>query len=117
MDVEKDKVLKALTHLSIEMNINFLYDERRMFTMIRAFEYAGLDSFFIEPKSTVEIICNEIFYTRATGYFNRKMKELFKGTTRKELYDIWNFEQNTVHHLKMQLPPYKLFKKQNNESL
>ena len=96
----EEKVNKILPAFACLVNLD-LNDARQMILTIRAFEYANADTYTLEPKTREESVKNEIFFTKASCYWKRKMLSIYDV---KQIQAIQKHEHWEVARLKSRLP-------------
>lgn len=97
---DEEKVKKILPSFACLVNLD-LNDARQMILTIRAFEYANTDTYTLEPKTREESVKNEIFFTKASCYWKRKMLSIDDV---KQIQAIQKHEHWEVSRLKANLP-------------
>lgn len=109
MEVGSEIFEKAFAELMVILNVN-LNVEREVWALAHAIKYAENEPYYPNPKGSVQKIYNEIFLTRATCYYRRKMLPINEI---RESNNIRGYEVSRIFSLKSQLHPlpvpYPLF--------
>lgn len=93
---------KAVEYLSMYVNID-LNDTRQRISLTRAIEYADIENYTVSPRNIYESVNNEIFITKASCHFKRKMLNMIND--HKQYRDIQEYEWMAVSRLRLRLPP------------